>query len=204
MTASKKLNLRTFWKSEPSHCNILIWASYWEFWPNQDCYCYLPRNDLASSSKKEVVWIGMSCISQVQLPCGRLPGNGQVLPEIGTAIFKSFLDIVIQIHYQWDNWAMHMPLSFLSTSCSLGCNSNLYTSLLCTDACYWCTISDYFLTKWRLTSPFPDRRRGWSQSHRFWGRPYNSRMDKARPRELSIGRHSLHLARKSPPQKCLI
>ena len=41
----------------------------------------LPGYDCASSSKKEVPWIGISCISQVQLPWGRLPGNGQVFPE---------------------------------------------------------------------------------------------------------------------------
>ena len=55
----------------------------------------LPGYDWAPSSKKEVPWIGISCISQVQLPWGRLPGNGHVLPEIGTAIFKSVVVSII-------------------------------------------------------------------------------------------------------------
>ena len=176
-----------------------LW-SYRMVWPGTANKCYSPRYDWASSSKKEVVWMGMSCISQVQLPCGRLPGNGQVLPEIGGAIFRSILNIII--HYRWGIRAKHMPLSSLSTLGSLGCNSNLYTSLLCTDACYWCTISDYFPTRWKLTFSCLDPRHGRSQSHRFRGLPYNSRMDKARPREPSIVRHSCFPGRKSPPLMC--
>ena len=144
--------------------------------------------------------MGMSCISQVQLPCGRLPGNGQVLPEFGSTVFECILNIVI--HYRWDDRAKHTQLSFLSASGSLGCNSNLYTSLPCTDACYSCTISDHFQTKWKLTFPFPDPRHNRSRSYRFPGLPYNSRMDRARPREPSIDRHSLLPGRKSPPQRC--
>ena len=36
----------------------------------------------SASSRNEVPRIGISCISQVQVPWGRLPGNGQVFPEI--------------------------------------------------------------------------------------------------------------------------
>ena len=146
--------------------------------------------------------MGMSCISQVQLPCGRLPGNGQVLPGIGGAVLKSFHDIVIQIHYRRDNWAMCIHLFFLSISGSLDYNNSRGAPLLCTH--HRCTISDHFLIKWRLILSFVDPRHChcWSRSHRFWGRPYNSRMDKVKPREPSIVRHSLHLGRKSPPQKC--
>ena len=41
-----------------------------------------PGYDWASSSKKEMPWMGISCISQVQEPWGKLPGKGQVFPEI--------------------------------------------------------------------------------------------------------------------------
>ena len=43
--------------------------------------CKKPGYDCASLSKKEVPWIGISCISQDQLPRGKLPGSGQVFPE---------------------------------------------------------------------------------------------------------------------------
>ena len=44
--------------------------------------CFMiPGYDCASSSKKEVPWIGISCISQLQLPWGKMPGKGQVFPE---------------------------------------------------------------------------------------------------------------------------
>ena len=48
----------------------------------------LPVYDCASSSKKEVPSMGISCISQVQEPWGSLPGNGHLWPEILGAIFK--------------------------------------------------------------------------------------------------------------------
>ena len=125
----------------------LILASYRMVWPGTANKCYSPRYDWAFSSRKEVVWMGMSCISQVQLPCGRLPGNGQVLPKIMSIVFKCILDIVIP--YRWDNRnrAHHTRLFFRSTSNSLGWNSKLHTSLLSTSAWYWCTISDRFPTK---------------------------------------------------------
>ena len=44
-------------------------------------YQRLPWYDCASSSRNEVPWMGISCVSQVQFPWGRLPGNGQVFPE---------------------------------------------------------------------------------------------------------------------------
>ena len=135
---SKNSNQTTIFFQVKKHLMFCDLWSYRMVWPGTANKCYSPRYDWASSSKKEVVWMGMSCISQVQLPCGRLPGNGQVLPEIGGAIFRSILNIII--HYRWGIRAKHMPLSSLSTLGSLGCNSNLYTSLLCTDACYWCTI----------------------------------------------------------------
>ena len=178
----------------------LIWASYRMVDLELQIKCYSPWYDWASSSKKEVVWMGMSCISQVQLPCGRLPGNGQVLPEIGDALFKSIFDIVV--HYRWDNQAMHMQLFFLSTSCSLGCNSNPYASSLCTH--HWCTNANHSLTKLQLILYFVHPRclHFWTWSHRFQGSPYNPRMDKVRHQELSMLQHSLLPGRKSPPQRC--
>ena len=41
----------------------------------------LPGCNSASLSMNEARCIGISCISQVQLPWGRLPGIGQVFPE---------------------------------------------------------------------------------------------------------------------------
>ena len=48
----------------------------------------LPGYDCASSSRNEVPWMGISCISHVQLPWGRLPGNGHVFPEIKVLIYS--------------------------------------------------------------------------------------------------------------------
>ena len=89
-----------------------------------------------------------------------------------------------------------MRLFFHSTWGSLDCSNIQGVAALCTH--HWCTNSDHFLIKWLLTVPVHPC----SLFHRCLGHPYNSPRDKARPREPSIGRRSLLLARKSPPQRC--
>ena len=65
--ALKSWGLILNWKSR----NLEVFQKYTS-WPGYDC---------ASSSKKEVPWIGISWVSQLQLPWGKLPGSGQVFPE---------------------------------------------------------------------------------------------------------------------------
>ena len=160
-------------------------------------HSYWPGYDWASSSKKEVPWIGISCISQVQLPWDRLPGNGHVLPEMLPLISNSFCVFFVQ--YQWDSWAKHMLLFFLSTWGILDCNSNPCASSLCTDAWHWCTSPGQSQNRWLLTDflfvhPLHSQRR----PHTFWGRLYNCQRDKARLHVLSIALRSWPLGHKSP------
>ena len=169
--------------------------------------------------------IGISCISHVQLPWGRLPGNGHVFPEILVFIYKSVvvknsstpkgkrpdLGNICLLHpsfiirrYRWGSWAMNMPPFFLSTSGTLDCNNNPCASLLCTDAWNSCTSPGCSLCKLQLIFPFLDPQlfRHWTPHHRFWGLPYNSPRDRARLRAPSIAPHSWLPGRKSLPWGC--
>ena len=88
----------------------------------------LPGYDWASSSRKEVPRIGISCISQVQLPWGRLPGSGQVFPE-----HKVYKSILVQERvqkrldfYLWGSLSTNRLLSY--SLCRLGGSSSLYSA----------------------------------------------------------------------------
>ena len=76
-----------------------------------------PGYDCASSSKKEVPWMGISCISQVQVPWGSLPGNGHLWPAILAAILKDHLDCFISMIF---NHVLKLDWAYVDcTNCKL-------------------------------------------------------------------------------------
>ena len=115
--ALKSWGLILNWKSR----NLEVFQKYTS-WPGYDC---------ASSSKKEVPWIGISWVSQVQLPWGKLPGSGQVFPEY----LLSFVENITK-HYLWGSWTTNIFFcDFYSCLCRLGDNSRLHCSRHCTCLC---------------------------------------------------------------------
>ena len=95
-----------------------------------------------------------------------------------------------------------MPLFFLSTSGILGCSSNPYASLLCTDAWHWCTSPDHSQKKWQLTFHFFDPWHSQRRLRTFPGHQYNSRRDRGRPQVLSTALHSWPPAHKKLLWRC--